>query len=254
MPYPVYDSKDFIIESKGYSVEDYAVVISFLIVFAVVYFVFPYLKSKKSKFDFVDEFLILTAFVLCVDGNLSSLEKSFVDLFIEKEFGKKKKNNHLDLLDEYLEKFNLNINKILHRIDREEVKEVKMQLLYFLVKITVVDRYLKKIELVALNKICRGIGLSPKRLKSMLAMHSYKSESENQRQKRKNRSTTNKRSSYLLTAYLVLELTEKASNSEIKKAYRKLVVLYHPDKVMHLDNQIQRGSKEMFQKMMLMIT
>ena len=48
--------------------------------------------------------------------------------------------------------------------------------------------------------------------------------------------------------FKVLGIAPTTDKAVIKKAYRKLVVLYHPDKVMHLDKQIQRGSKEMFQK------
>ena len=46
----------------------------------------------------------------------------------------------------------------------------------------------------------------------------------------------------------ILEIDEYCTNDDIKKAYRKLVVLYHPDKTMHLDKYLQKGAKEMYQK------
>ncbi|MCQ2189222.1 MAG: DnaJ domain-containing protein [Paludibacteraceae bacterium] len=45
-------------------------------------------------------------------------------------------------------------------------------------------------------------------------------------------------------AYTVLGLNSKASNEEIKKAYRALVKEYHPDKYSALDNEAIRQATE----------
>ena len=49
-------------------------------------------------------------------------------------------------------------------------------------------------------------------------------------------------------AYKILELSENASIPEIKKAYRKMVKKYHPDKVIHLGKAHQKGAEEKFRK------
>ena len=43
-------------------------------------------------------------------------------------------------------------------------------------------------------------------------------------------------------------IKDSASESDIKKAYRKLVIKYHPDKVAQLGEEFQKGAKEKFQK------
>jgi DnaJ like chaperone protein len=48
--------------------------------------------------------------------------------------------------------------------------------------------------------------------------------------------------------YVILETTPSASDDEIKKAYRRMAVKFHPDKVAHLGEDYQKDAKEKFQK------
>ena len=48
--------------------------------------------------------------------------------------------------------------------------------------------------------------------------------------------------------YKILEIEEGATNEEVKKAYRKMAMKYHPDKLQHLDEELRKGGKEKFQK------
>ena len=48
--------------------------------------------------------------------------------------------------------------------------------------------------------------------------------------------------------YKILEIGKNASSQEIKKAYRKMAVKYHPDKVSHMGEEFQKAAKEKFQR------
>ncbi len=50
------------------------------------------------------------------------------------------------------------------------------------------------------------------------------------------------------SAYKILEIDKTASVDEIKKAYRTMAKKYHPDKVIHLGQEHQKGAEEKFKQ------
>ena len=46
--------------------------------------------------------------------------------------------------------------------------------------------------------------------------------------------------------YVILEIEPTATDEQVKKAYRKMAVKYHPDKVAALGEDIQKAAEEKF--------
>jgi DnaJ like chaperone protein len=47
-------------------------------------------------------------------------------------------------------------------------------------------------------------------------------------------------------AYRILEVERAATEEELKKAYRKMALKYHPDKVSHLGEEFRKTAEEKF--------
>jgi len=50
------------------------------------------------------------------------------------------------------------------------------------------------------------------------------------------------------SSYKILEIDPSASNEDVKKAYRRMAMKYHPDKVSHLGEDFKRSADEKFKK------
>ena len=50
------------------------------------------------------------------------------------------------------------------------------------------------------------------------------------------------------SAYAVLEISRNATDDEVKSAYRRMAMKYHPDKVATLGPDVQKAAEEKFRK------
>jgi DnaJ like chaperone protein len=219
------------------------------VAFIIFLFIFLYKRNQilRIKYAYIKESLVLIAFILKVDNELSVTEQKYISRFLLRKYGARRQKRFLKLLSFHI-KNKTPIKLAISKINSEVSMTVKLQILHLLIKICIVDNYLKDSELIALSEITKKLDLTYFQLNSILAMHSYvseKAEREKRKYKRQSVKFTISKQNWALS---ILELDLSATDSEIKKGYRKLVVLYHPDKTMHLDNHLRKGAKEMFQK------
>lgn len=201
-------------------------------------------SRSNPNFEVGKYLMMLSSVVMKADGVTKKSELNFVKQFFVRQFGEEKAQQYVRQLKYYLDK-NISEHKVSTIIKQNVNHSSRVQLLHYLIGIAVADGEISQSEMNVLRKISTHFGLTDQIFRSLLAMYNY--QSHDGRQHRQTNSGMNQTIS-IKSAYDVLEIPESATEAEIKKAYRKLVVKYHPDKVSQLGEEFQKGAKEKFQK------
>jgi DnaJ like chaperone protein len=156
--------------------------------------------------------------------------------YMYKNFERYFPEHHVNLRDSlrYATKYPVKIKSVgkwLHsRLDYKQ----RLQVMYFLMGMSYVDGTLNMNELLILQEMKEVLEISPKDFQSMRSMYDQKNErkrEEKKQQERKERPVPEyKKKSALKLSSEILGVSEQASMDEVKKAYRSLVKLHHPDR------------------------
>lgn len=182
-------------------------------------------RGGEQQGDFIMGLLILTAAVMKADGKVMKSELNFVKDFLAKNFGANNLQNRLDILRQLLDK-NIDVYQTCEKIRVSFPYATKLQLLHYLFGIAVADNDCTKAEKDLIERIANLIGLSQADYKSIEAMYFQVTDS----------------------AYVILQVERNATDEEIKRAYKRMCIKYHPDKVAHLGEEAQKAANEKFQE------
>jgi DnaJ like chaperone protein len=186
----------------------------------------PFSQSRTQTGDFTFSLLALSAAVMKADGRVLKSELDYVRLFLIGQFGNEKAAQMALTLREIL-KQDFDPIEIARQIGRFMDYPSRLQLLHYLYGIAMADGTTHPTEVEMIERIAGYMGVKNHDKNSIKAMfikdnyHNYK----------------------------ILEITPDANNNEIKRAYRKMALKYHPDRVSHLGHEIQQAAKEKFQEL-----
>ena len=186
----------------------------------------PENRPRTQSGDFSATLLILSAAVMKADGKVVRSELEYVKRFFLQNFGEEETRQKMLLLRELL-KQNIDLTGVGAQIRTYMAYPEKLQLLHFLFGISSSDGQDHPAEIDTIHRIARLIGISEPDFLSIRAMFV-------------------KDTGY---AYRILEISPDATDEEVKKAYRKMALKYHPDKVSHLGEDVQNAAKEKFQEL-----
>lgn len=193
---------------------------------------------------YVDEILILMSCAVRADQIFVEKEVKMVEQGIIKYFGQRDVGYVKSRLAYFLKK-NWKVEKVCKKMNGYLSQAERIGLLDTLVRITVADQFLASAEQSFLERVSSEFRLGSRVLNKLLAMHSFTREKE---RTRNSRSTTRSFSGLTLKkAFAILDLAPESSTIKIKKAYRKLVKRYHPDRVIHMGPEFKESAKEKFQ-------
>ena len=182
-----------------------------------------YQNKSTQPGDFGAALLILLATVVKADGVQSKSELEYVKKFFVNQFGKIHAQERMQLFKEILNQ-DYSTAQVCAQIKSNMDHATRLQLLHILFGLSQADGHVHPDEVKVIGTMSRYLGISQKDFESIQAMF-YKS--------------TN-------GAYKILEISATASDNEVKKAYRKMAVKYHPDKVQHLGDDFQKMAEEKF--------
>jgi len=174
--------------------------------------------------DFAASLLVLSAAVMKADGKVLKSELDFVKRFLHQQFGEEMAAEYLINLREIL-KQNISIREVAIQIGQFMDHSSRLQLYHYLWGIANADGQIPKEEQQLLKEIASYLRISSYDFESIKAMFIKNTDS----------------------AYTILEITPNASDDEVKKAYRKMAVKYHPDKVSHLGEKYRKAAEDKFQ-------
>jgi len=181
--------------------------------------------TRTTKGAFAMSLLVLMAAVMKADGKVLRSELDFVKQYLTRAFDPESAREALTMLKSILEQ-DIPVNDVCLQVKQNMDYSSRLQLLHILYGLSNADGRVNKSELDLIQSISSQLGISEKDNDSVKYMFVPKTDS----------------------AYKILEIESKASDDEVKKAYRKMAVKYHPDKVSHLGVDFQKFANEKFKK------
>ncbi|MBS1939481.1 MAG: TerB family tellurite resistance protein [Bacteroidetes bacterium] len=185
-----------------------------------------YRQGPSTGSDLAISLVVLTAAVMKADGKPTHGELGHVRRFFVQQFGPQHSAELLRVLRDVLKR-EIPLRDVCLQIRSHLSHPERLQVMHYLIGLAHADGMIHMAERRVLERIAADLGISDKDLASLDAMF---------------------RGPSTAGAYTVLEVDPKASDEEVKKAYRRMAMKHHPDRVAHMGEEVQKAAAEKFKK------
>ena len=182
-------------------------------------------NRQTAQADFRVSLIVLVAAVMKADGKVVKSELDYVKQFFVRQFGKESAKEALKLLKDII-KQDILVRDICIQISENMDYSSRLQLLHLLLNISLADGAINKAEIDLIEKMSGALRISSSDFVSIRNMFIPETDS----------------------SYKILEIERTATDDDIKKAYRKMAMKYHPDKVSHLGDNFRKTADDKFKK------
>lgn len=183
-------------------------------------------RQRATTSDLALSLVVLTAAVMKADGKATQGELGHVRRFFVQQFGPQHSAELIRLLRDVLKR-DIDLRGVCTQIRSHLTHPERLQVMHYLIGLAHADGHVHIAEKQVLERIAADMGISEKDLASLDAMF---------------------RGPSVDSAYTILEVDPKASDEEVKKAYRRMAMKHHPDRVAHLGEEVQKAASEKFRK------
>jgi DnaJ like chaperone protein len=183
-------------------------------------------RGRTTPGDYAMSLLVLIAAMMKVDGKVVRSELDYVKKFLVQNFGEQGAKEALIMLKDLL-KQDIPVTDVCEQITEHVNYSSRLQLLHFLNELAFSDGRMNASEERLLEVIANGLRITQADKESLRAM--FKNTVEDW--------------------YKILEVDANASDEDVKKAYRRMAMKYHPDKVSTMGEDVKRAAHEKFQKL-----
>jgi len=178
---------------------------------------------RTSQGDFGMSLLVLVAAVMKADGKVVKSELDYVKNFFIRQFGQEASRQALIMLRDLL-KQEIPVRDVSQQIGRNMDYSSRLQLIHLLFNISIADNSANASEVELIAKISDYMGIASSDFVSIKNMFIPETDS----------------------SYKILETDPSSTNEEVKKAYRRMAMKYHPDKVSHLGEEFRKTAEAKF--------
>ena len=182
-------------------------------------------RSSQSG-DFEISLLLLSSVVIKSDGKVDQRELSYVRNHFKRMYGEERASHAFKLFNGFIKNNNVSTQQVCTQIRQNLTHASRLQLLHYLFGIAKADGFVNEYEVQTIKTIAGYLYINQYDFESIKAMFYDDSSS----------------------AYRILEIEKSATNDEVKKAHRKMVKKYHPDKLQHLGAEHVKGGEEKFKQ------
>lgn len=178
-----------------------------------------------TRGDIQVSFLVLIACVMKADGRVLKSEVNFIKPYLVQLYGENGAKQALQLLKKLLEK-DIEYTSVCSQIKQNVNYSTRLEIVHMLLDLANADGDFAQAEQTVIYNIALGLGLALNDYKSLEALYK-KVQDPN-------------------WAYTALEIDPSATDEEVKKAYRRMAMKYHPDKVTNAGDEVQQKATEKF--------
>ena len=181
--------------------------------------------GRTAEGDFKMSLLVLMACIMKADGKVVKAELDVAKRFLLSNFGEQGALDALQILKNLLEQ-PINETEVAMQVNQYMNYSSKLELLHLLFDIAYADGEVHPAELAAIKRIADIFRIDRLDFESLKAPYMKQVDRD--------------------WAYKSLEIEPTATDEEIKKAYRRMAMKYHPDKVNDLGEEVKKSATEKF--------